>query len=135
MAGSSSSPSSSFNFPSCSSSRELVSVFADYLKFPFSVSLPKALRSKARGYLFELRRATCAEESHSSFCQSFSPDKFQAAAINFSVHCRWPRQSSLSHAKAPSSLWHGFFATQFQSFLVFAFFPFYLEDIFYNSYS
>ena len=30
----------------------------------FSVSKPKDLRSRARDYLFELRRATCSKESH-----------------------------------------------------------------------
>ena len=46
------------------------------------VSQPKALRSRARGYLTELRRATCSVESHSSFCSSFSPAEFLAAASN-----------------------------------------------------
>ena len=40
--------------------------------------------SRARGYLTELRRATCAVESHSSFCSSFSPAEFHAAASNLS---------------------------------------------------
>ena len=52
------SPSSSSNFPNCSSSRESALVFADYLRSHFSVSQPKALRSRSRGYLTELRRAT-----------------------------------------------------------------------------
>ena len=49
--------------------------------FPFQ---SKALHSRARGYLSELRRATCPEESHSSFCSSFSPTEFLAAASNLS---------------------------------------------------
>ena len=47
-------------------------------------SQPKALRSRARGDLFELRRATCPEESHSSLCSSFSPTEFFVAASNLS---------------------------------------------------
>ena len=71
-----SSSSPSFNFPNCSSSRESVSVFADYLRYHFSVSQPKAQRSRARGYHFKLRRATYFEESPSSFCSVFSPLNF-----------------------------------------------------------
>ena len=88
IAGSSSSSSSSPNFPNCSSPRELASVYAAYLRSHFSVSQPKALRSRTRGYLTELRRATCPEESqllsHPFFCSSFSPAEFQhgAAASN-----------------------------------------------------
>ena len=48
------------------------------------MSQPKALRSRARGYLTELRRATCSVESHSSFCSPFSPAEFHAAASNLS---------------------------------------------------
>ena len=84
IAGSLSSSSSSPKFPNCSSPRESVSVYAAYLRSHFSVSQPKALRSRARGYLTELRRATCPEESHSSFCFPFSPAKFLVAASNLS---------------------------------------------------
>ena len=63
--------SSSPNFPNCSSPRESASVYAAYLRSHFSVSQPKALRSRARGYLSDLRRAMCFVESHSSFCSSF----------------------------------------------------------------
>ena len=62
IAGSPSSSSSSPNFPNCSSPRESASVYAAYLRSHFFVSKPKALRSRARGYLSELRRATCPEE-------------------------------------------------------------------------
>ena len=51
--------SSSPNFPNCSSPRESASVYAACLKSHFFVSQPKALHSRARGYLSELRRATC----------------------------------------------------------------------------
>ena len=78
------SPSSSPNFPNCSSPRESALVYAAYLRSHFSVSQPKALPSKARGYLFELRRATCLEDSHSSFCSPFSLAEFLAAASNLS---------------------------------------------------
>ena len=84
IAGSSSSSSSSPNFPNCSSPRESASVYAAYLRSYISVSQPKALRSRARGYLSELRRATCPEVSHSSFCSPFSPAEFLAAASNLS---------------------------------------------------
>ena len=84
IAGSPSSSSSSPNFPNCSSPRESASVYATYLRSHFSVSQPKALRSRARGYLTELRRATCSVEFHSSFCSPFSPAEFLAAASNLS---------------------------------------------------
>ena len=50
----------------------------------FSVSQPKALRSRAKDYLTELRRATCPVESHSSFCSPFSLAEFLAAVSNLS---------------------------------------------------
>ena len=84
IAGSSSSSSSSPNFPNYSSPRELASVYAAYLRSHFSVSQPKALRCRARGYLSALHRTTCPEESHSSFCSSFSSAEFLAAASNLS---------------------------------------------------
>ena len=71
-------------FPNCFSPRESASVYATYLRSHFSVSQPKARRSRARSYLSELRRATCPEESHSSFCSTFSPAEFLAAAFNLS---------------------------------------------------
>ena len=70
------------NFPKCSSPRESASVYAGYLRSHFSVSQPKALRSRARGYLSELRRTTCPKVSHSSFCSPFSHVEFLAAASN-----------------------------------------------------
>ena len=84
IAGTPSSSSSSPNFPNRSSPRESASVYAAYLRSHFSVSQPKALRSRARGYPSELRRATCTEESHSSFCSPFSPAEFHATASNLS---------------------------------------------------
>ena len=84
IADSPSSSSFSPNFPNCYSPRESASVYAAYLRSHFSVSQPKALRSRARGYLSELRRATCPEESHSSFCSPFSPTESFAAASNLS---------------------------------------------------
>ena len=74
------SPFSSPNLPNCSSPRESASVYAAYLKSHFSVSRPKSLRSRARGCLSELRRATCPVESHSSFCSPFTLAEFHAAA-------------------------------------------------------
>ena len=84
IAGSPSSSSSSPNFPNCSSHRKSASVYATYLRSNFSVSQPKALRSRARSYLTKLRRATCSVESHSSFCSPFSPAEFLVAASNLS---------------------------------------------------
>ena len=84
IAGSPSSSSSSPNFPNCSPPRESASVYAAYLRSHFSVSQPKALRSRAKGYLTELRQATCLEESHSSYCSPFSLAEFIAAASNLS---------------------------------------------------
>ena len=82
IAGSPSSSSSSPNFPSCSSPGESTSVYAAYLRSHFSVSQPKILRSRARGYLSALRRATCPEESHSSFCSPFSPAELLGVVSN-----------------------------------------------------
>ena len=56
------------SFPNCSSLKESASVFADYLRSHFSASQPKALGSKAKGYLSELRRATYPDESYLFFC-------------------------------------------------------------------
>ena len=84
IAGSSSSSSSSPNFPNCSSPRKSASVYAAYLRSHFSVSQPMTLRSRARGYLSELRQVTFPVESHSSFCSRFSPAEFHAAASNIS---------------------------------------------------
>ena len=84
VAGSSFSSSSIPNFQNCSSPRESASVFADYLRSHFSVFHPKALRSRARGYMFELHRATCPKESQLSFCFPFFPAEFHAAASNLS---------------------------------------------------
>ena len=81
IAGSSS---SSPNFPNCSSPRESALVYATYLRSHFSVSQPKTLHSRARGYLCELRRATCVVGSHSSFCSPFTLAEFLAAASNLS---------------------------------------------------
>ena len=82
IACSPSSFSSSPTFSNCSSPRESASVYAAYLRSHFSVCQPKALRSRARGYLSELRRATCPVKSHSSFCSPFSLAEFLAAAFN-----------------------------------------------------
>ena len=65
-------------------SQRVVSAYADYLRSHFSVFQPKTMRSRARDDLSELRRATCPEESYSSFCSPFSPAEFLAAASNLS---------------------------------------------------
>ena len=53
IAGSPSSSSSSPNFPNCYSPSKSASVHAAYLRSHFSVSQPKTLHSRARGYLSE----------------------------------------------------------------------------------
>ena len=78
------SSSSSPNFPNCSSPRESASIYAAYLRSHFSISQPNTLRSRAGGYLSELRRATCPKEFHSSFCSPFSPAEFLAVTSNLS---------------------------------------------------
>ena len=84
ITGSFSSSPSSPNFPNCSSPRKSALVYAAYLRSHFSISQPKALRSRPRCYLSELRRATCPVESHSSFCFPFTLAEFLAAASNLS---------------------------------------------------
>ena len=84
IAGSPPSSSSSPNIPNCSSPKESASVYAAYLRSHFSISQPKALHSRARGYLTELCRATCSVESHLSFCSPFTPAEFHVAASNLS---------------------------------------------------
>ena len=88
--------SSSFpNFPNCSSFRELASVYTASMRSYFSVSQLKTLRSRARGYLSELRRAIFPEESHSSFCSPFSSAQLLAAATTF------PSSLPLAQTKSP----------------------------------
>ena len=95
IAGSPSSSSSSANFPNCSFLRELTSVYAAYLRFHFFVSQPKALHSRARGYLSELRRATCPEESHLFFALLSLP-------LNFlRLPSTSPRPQPLAQTKLP----------------------------------
>ena len=65
VADSASSSSSSPNFPNCSSPRETALVYANYLRSHFSVYWPKNFHSRAKGYLSELRWASCPNESHS----------------------------------------------------------------------
>ena len=72
------------------------------------MSQPKALRSRARGYLTELRRATCSVESHSSFC---SPAEFLA-------YIRWENLSTLL---LPSGL--SLSPPAYQSFLNASYYP------------
>ena len=131
IAGSSSSSSSSPNFPNCSSPRESASVYAAYLRSHFSVSQPKTLRSKARGYLSELRRATCSVDSHSSFCSPFSSTELLAAASNL-----YPSTATGPDKVAYPMLKHlplsGMdYLLHICNLLVFAFLSFHLEDIFY----
>ena len=127
--------SSSSNFPNNSSPRESALVYAAYLRSHFSVSQPKVFCSRARGYLSELRRATCSEESHSSFCSPFSLAEFHAAASNLSSStATGPNKAAYPMLKhLPRSGMD--FLSHFHSFLDFAFLSFHLEDIFYYSYT
>ena len=71
-------------FPNSSSTRKLASVYAAYMGYHFSVFQPKVLRSRARGYLSELRRAKCLQEYHSSFYSPLSSTELLMAASNLS---------------------------------------------------
>ena len=124
---------SSPNFPNCSSPRESVSVYAAYLRSHFSVSQPKVLRSRARGYLSKLRRATCPEESHSSFCLSFSPAEFLVAASNLSSStATGPDKVAYPMLKHLPRSGMDFLLHIF-NLQVFAFLSFHLQGIFYHS--
>ena len=127
-AGFSSSSSSSPIFPNCSSPRVSASVYAQYLRFHFSVSQPKALRSRARGYLFEFRRAPCPEDSHFFFCSPFSQAEFLGGDTNFSSSTTTDPDKVAYPTLKHLPRW----GMNFQSFLVFAFLSFHLEGIFYN---
>ena len=84
IAGSPSSSSSSLNFPQQFFSQGVgfgLRRLPEISLFHFSA---KDLRSRARSYLTELRRATYPEELHSSFCTPFSPTELLGAASNLS---------------------------------------------------
>ena len=134
VAGSYSSSSSSTNFPDCSP-MESASVYANYLRSHLSVSQPKVLRSRARGYLCELRQATCPENSHSSYCSLFSPAEFLVAASNLFYSTATGSDKvfypTLKHL--PRSGMDICISSHFHSSLEFAFLSFHLEDIFYHS--
>ena len=90
------------------------------LRSHFAISQSKVLLNRAIGYLSELPEATCPEKYHSSFYSLFHCI-FCGCHKPLFVHCHWPTPSRLSYDKSFSSLWHGFFSSRFQSFLVFAF--------------
>ena len=69
----------------CILSLVLLLVILSHLPLPLA-SQPKPLRSRAIGHLSELRRTTCSEESHSSFCSPLSPAEFLAAVSNLSSY-------------------------------------------------
>ena len=100
IAGSASSFPSSPNFPNCSSPRESALVYTAYLRSHLSVSQPKALHSRARGYFSELRRATCPEQSHLSFCSPFSPTEFLATPAALIRLQHWRLRFNPSRCKA-----------------------------------
>ena len=133
VAGSSSWSSSSPNFPNCSSHRESALVYAAYLISHCSVSQPKALGGRSRGLLSELRRATCPEESHSSFCSPFSPAELLATASNLSSSiATGPDKVAYLMLKHLSPLaWIFFFTSSISPGLFFL--SFHLKNIFYYS--
>ena len=79
--------SSSSSFPLLSHlfSRESALFYPNYLISHFSVSKPKALHSRARGYLSDLQQARCPKESHFTICFPFSSTAFVKAATNLSL--------------------------------------------------
>ena len=110
-------------------------VYAAYLRSHFSVSQPKALHSRARGYLFELRQAMCPEESHSSFCSPSSPTEFLAAASNLSSSTATGSDKVAYSMLKPFSCSGMDFLLHIFNLLDFAFLSFHLEDIFYHFHS
>ena len=135
IAGSSSSSFSSPNFPNCFFPKKSASVYAAYLRSHISVSQPKALRSRAETTSLSSAKARALWRLTRSFALPSLSLNFLRLPSTFLVHCHWPRQSCLSHAKASSSLWHGFSFSHLQSLLVFAFLSFHLEDIFHYSHT
>ena len=95
IAGFPSSSSSSPNFPNCSSPRESASVYAAYLRSHFSVSQPKFLRSRARGYLTELRQARAMWSLTCPFALLSLPRNFLRLPPTF------PRPLPLTQTKSP----------------------------------
>ena len=79
VAGSSASATTEPNFPNCTSPKQSASTYACYLKSHFSVTMPKALRSRAKAYLNNLRHSSCPLDIHSSFCSPFSVTEFHTA--------------------------------------------------------
>ena len=124
--------SSSFSYsPNSSncSSEESASVYADYLRSYFSVAQPKALLDRARSYLFELLPVIYPEKSHFFFCSPFSPIEFLVTAKNLpSSTATGPDKIAYFILKHLSRSNMNFSSTYFQSFLVFAFLFFHLED-------
>ena len=107
-------------------------LFADYLRFHYSVSQQKALRSRSRSYLSELCRATCPEESPLSFCSPFSPAEFLAAATNLSSPtATGPEKVAYSMLKHLPSSGMDFLQNIFN--LSWSLHSFHLEDIFNHS--
>ena len=120
--------------PNYSSPKESASVYATYLKSHSSVSQPKALRSRARGYLFELRRATCLKESYLSFCSPFSLAEFLAAASNLSSFtATGPDKVAYPMLKHLPRSGMNFLVHIFNHSLSFTMLSFHQEDIFYHS--
>ena len=77
---------SSSNFSNCSSPRKSASVFAGCLRFHFSVFLRKALHSRGRGCLFDLRRATYLEDLICLSAPAFPQLNFLQRPLSREIH-------------------------------------------------
>ena len=91
-----------------SSLGESALVYVNHLRSYFSLSQPKRLRSRARGYLSELHWAACPEGSHSPFCFPFTFNEFlETEAICCSTREKAAYQENgkiacyIFHKKAP----------------------------------
>ena len=103
VAGSSSSSSSSPNFSNSFSPMESASVYAAYLRSHFSISQPKALRSKARATFLN------SAESHTLWSRT-CPFALPSPHLNFlRLPLTFPRPLPLAQTKLPipcySSFW------------------------------
>ena len=84
VAGSSASSTTEPNFPNCTSPKQSAFTYAHYLKSHFSVSQPKALWSRAKDYLNNLRHSSCPLDIHSSFCSPLLVTEFHTAVASLS---------------------------------------------------
>ena len=124
------------NFPNCSCPRESsfgLCRLPEIPLFPFFSQRPCVAEPEAT---FLSSAVTCAQRSVTRLFALLSPAlNFLQLPPTFLPPLPLAQTSCLSHAKAPSSLWHGFSSSHLQSLLVFAFLSFHLKDIFYYSHT